>query len=258
MEPLFTYLIAGLSVIIIGIAKAGFGGGVGIIAVPMLMLVIPSHEALGVMLPILCLCDWFALYHYRSNFHRQNVFWLIPGVIVGIIAASFFLGTIDEATLKYWIGIICLLFVAYQIGKGWILKELGDYQPVYWHGWCFGFGVGVTSTLAHAAGPVATMYLLPQNMGKRLFVGTTVTLFTMVNILKLPSYFYLGMIDLSRLQMSLILMPLVPLGVYLGIWMNKHISETWFNRVIYIILVLMGLNMVWGIDPVGWLLESLK
>jgi uncharacterized membrane protein YfcA len=53
-------------------------------------------------------------------------------------------------------------------------------------------------------------------------------------------------------------MPLVPLGVFLGIWMNKHISETWFNRVIYIILVLMGLDMVWGIDPVGWLIQSFQ
>ncbi len=255
MDAVITYIIAGFAVVVVGIAKAGFGGGVGIIAVPIIMLVIPPHEALGVLLPILCVCDWFALYHYRRLFSKQNILWMLPGVMVGIITGSFFLGRIDEATLKFWIGIICLLFVLYQYGKSWIFDELKDYHPKFWHGWGFGFGVGVTSTLAHAAGPVATMYLLPQNMGKRLFVGTTVTLFTIVNIAKLPSYFYLDMINVPRLQTSLLLLPLVPLGVFTGIWMNKHISETWFNRVIYTLLVLMGLNMVFGIDPVGWLLE---
>lgn len=257
MDSILTYIVAGLAVIIIGIAKAGFGGGVGIVAVPIMMLVIPPHDSLGVMLPILCACDWVALYHYRSLFHRQNVIWLLPGVVVGIAVGSLFLGRIDEDNLKFWIGVMCLLFVVYQWGKGWLLKEMGDYHPVFWHGWTFGIGVGVTSTIAHAAGPVATMYLLPQNMGKCLFVGTTVILFTFVNILKLPSYFWLGMIDGSRLYMSALLLPLVPLGVFLGIWMNKHISEAWFNRVIYIILVLMGLNMVCGFDPVAWLLQLL-
>ncbi len=100
------------------------------------------------------------------------------------------------------------------------------------------------------------MYLLPQNMGKRLFVGTTVTLFTIVNATKLIPYFYLDMINLSRFQTSLTLLPLVPVGTYLGFWMNKHINERAFNGVIYTILLILGIQMVSGFDPLSWLLNT--
>ncbi|MBD3266617.1 hypothetical protein GF373_08105, partial [bacterium] len=49
-------------VILIGIAKAGFGGGIGIAAVPLFILSIPDPKvAIGMMLPILCFCDWFSV-----------------------------------------------------------------------------------------------------------------------------------------------------------------------------------------------------
>lgn len=250
------YLVAALAVIITGIAKAGFGGGVGIAATPLMILVAGPREALGIMLPILCVCDWFSLYHYRNTFDRKNIVQLVPGVVAGIALASFFLGKVDEAHLKFWIGVVCLAFVGYQLGKSWILYEMGDYRPETWHGWLFGAGVGVTSTLAHAAGPVATMYILPQNLGRRLFVGTTVVLFTIVNAVKLIPYFYLDLINLDRMSVSLVLLPLVPIGTTLGVWMNKRLNEHVFNGVIYVLLVLVGLNLTTGFDPVTMLIHA--
>src|SRR5690606_22716485 len=96
--------------------------------------------------------------------------------------------------------------------------------------------------LAHAAGPPATMYLLPQNMGRRLYVGTNAVLFTIVNGLKLIPYILLGMITFDRIGTSLALMIFVPIGTLTGAWMNKRINETAFNTVVYVILLWMGLD----------------
>ncbi len=252
----YFYFIASLAVILTGIAKAGFGGGVGIAATPLLLLVTSgSKEAIGIMLPILCSCDLFAVYHYRRTYDGANLLRLIPGAILGIAAGSFFLGKFSEEFLSVWIGIISVAFVFYQWGKTWILKELRAYRPKFWQGCLFGSAVGFTSTLAHAGGPPATMFLLPQNLGRQLFVGTTVFLFTAVNAVKLIPYFYFHIINLERISTSLILLPLVPIGTYLGVWMNRRLNETAFNGVIYVFLLLIGFKLITGINPVGFLFE---
>ncbi len=252
------YFVASLAVIITGIAKAGFGGGVGIAATPLLILVVPSTEALGIMLPILCVCDWFSIYHYRTTFDGRNLLRMLPGAILGIAIAGLFLGSLNKSNeddLKFWIGIISIAFVIYQMTKSWIMKEIHDYHPKSWHGWLFGITAGITSTMAHAAGPVATMFLLPQNMGRRLFVGTTVWFFTVVNAVKLIPYFYHELINFDRLSTSLILLPLVPVGTFLGVWMNKTLNEKAFNSVIYTILFLIGIKLITGIDPIRLITE---
>ncbi|NPU97558.1 MAG: sulfite exporter TauE/SafE family protein [Candidatus Omnitrophica bacterium] len=250
------FILAPLAVVLVGIAKAGFGSGVGIAAVPLFIIATNDPKAsLGIMLPLLCACDVIALFHYRRTFDPKNLWLLLPGAAIGIGVCGVFLGKIGNGNqtqdfLKIFIGVISIAFVLYQAAKTWILKRLDSYKPENWHGWFFGFWIGVTSTLAHAAGPVATMYLFPQHLGRRLFVGTTVVLFAFVNALKLIPYFYHHMINLGSMQQSLILLPFVPLGTWLGVWMNQRINETVFSAVIYTILFLLGVNMITGFDPV--------
>jgi uncharacterized protein len=250
-----------IAVIFIGVAKAGFGGGIGIAAVPLfLMSTNDTQQALGMMLPILCLCDWFSVPHYRKAFDKTNIKNLYPGVLIGIVMGSialYFLGKSSERSLQMMIGVVSLAFVGYQATKALLLEKMEDYRPKRWHGWFFGGGIGLTSTLAHAAGPVATMYLLPQNMGKQLYVGTNVVLFTLVNISKLPFYFFLGMLNLSLLGKSLLFLPIVPIGTLLGYWMNKHINETIFNLIIYIFLFLVSIKLITGFDIFSYLYSFL-
>ena len=57
------------AVVLMGIAKAGFGGGIGLIATPLLALVLPVSDAAALMLPLLIACDVFAVRHYLRSFH---------------------------------------------------------------------------------------------------------------------------------------------------------------------------------------------
>lgn len=260
---MYYYILAPIAVILIGIAKAGFGGGVGIAAVPLFIIATGDPmTALGIMLPLLCACDLFALFHYRNIFDKKNIIRLLPGILIGIAICGYFLGRLgDEARinqfLKSFIGFISIFFVLYQLGKTWILRKLEAFRPTRWQDWLFGIGIGVTSTLAHAAGPVATMYLFPQHLGRRLYVGTTVILFTIVNGVKLIPYFYHDMINTSSMTSSLILIPFVPVGTYLGVWMNKTLNEEAFNAIIYIILFLVGMKFTIGFEPISYTIEQL-
>lgn len=74
--------------------------------------------------------------------------------------------------------------------------------------------------------------------------------FAFVNFVKLIPYALLGQFNPSNLATSAVLAPLVPLGVWLGILMNRRISATWFYRVAYVLVFVVGLKLIWdGVAP---------
>ena len=82
--------IAGLGIYLVGLSKAGFGGGLGILTTPLAVIAFNRlHKepvfAIGVVLPLLCAADLFSIYYYRGKARRQNLKYLLPGVVVGTI-----------------------------------------------------------------------------------------------------------------------------------------------------------------------------
>ncbi len=258
-DPWLFFLIAGLCVVLSGIAKGGFGGGVGVIATPLLSLVVSPLVAAGILLPLLCACDLFAVWHYRRTFDRGNLVQLVPGGLVGILIGAGLLWHLKgetaaaERALRILIGVIAILFVIWQAGRAWFLKHLPPARPGTVFGAAMGVTAGFTSTLAHAGGPPVTIHLLPQRLPRQIFVGTTVWFFTIANYVKLAPYAALGMLDLANLRISAMLLPLVPVGVYAGIWCNRRINDKWFNIVVYTLLLLVGIQLLSGYDPLSLL-----
>jgi hypothetical protein len=54
---------------------------------------------------------------------------------------------------------------------------------------------GFTSFVAHAGGPAYQLYAIPQQLPKLVFAGTATTLFSVINIMKVPPYIALGLIE---------------------------------------------------------------
>ncbi len=77
---------------LVGIAKAGFGGGIGILATPLMALTIPVSEAAALLLPLLIVADLFAIRHYNTRFDRRSIKFLLPGAVVGIALGGLFFG----------------------------------------------------------------------------------------------------------------------------------------------------------------------
>ena len=241
-------MTAVLAVVLVGIAKAGFGGGVGVIATPLLALTIPVTEAAALFLPLLIIIDIFSIYHYRNNFDRPSIRLLLPGALVGIVLGSFFFGYFadNERVLKVGIGVLALLFVLFQASRGLIFGVLNKYRPPTLVGIMAGTTAGFTSTLAHVGAAPASVYLLPQQLPRDIFVGTTVVLFTVVNLVKLVPYGYLGLLKVGNLATIAVLAPLCIIGVRLGIYLNERFNDYYFNWLIYTLLFLTGVQLVVG------------
>jgi uncharacterized protein len=245
-HSLLFWLSAICSVTLIGISKAGFGAGVGVIATPLMALTIPVSDAAALLLPLLILCDIVAVYSYGMGFHRRSIKLLMPGALIGIAIGSLFFGFFIgmDHVMRVGIGVLAIVFVIFQATRAYILGALKERRPHAAEGVLMGAIAGFTSTLAHAGGPPLAIYLLPQKLPASLYVGTSVIFFAIVNALKLPPYWALGMLKVGNLTTIALLSPLTYVGVRLGLYMNNRVSQKWFDRIVYGVLFLSGLQLL--------------
>lgn len=110
-------LLVSLTALLVGVAKAGFGGGVGVIATPLVALAMPVPEAAALMLPVLIGADIFNVGQYRRNLSAPDLRLLLPASVVGVIAGAltFDALTDHERALKAAVGALALAFVAWRL-----------------------------------------------------------------------------------------------------------------------------------------------
>jgi uncharacterized membrane protein YfcA len=232
-----------LAALLIGISKAGFGGGIGILTGPLLTLFFGPREAIGNMLPLLVLCDVLALYPYWRQWDWVNFTHLLPGGVLGIVAGTFALAVIDEVMLARLIGGLAVTFTLLQFARAYFKRD-EPLEPRFWPGFLLGLATGFVSTLSHVGGLLTSMYLLMQKMDGRRFVATTTLFYFWINLLKMPVYWQIGMIDENTLIADLPYVPVVIVGVVLGVALNRHVSDVWFGRIVHGSVLVIGVYLL--------------
>ena len=141
------------------------------------------------------------------------------------------------------LGIIVLVFALYKLFEPRLLAFF-QYEARDWHGSVAGTIAGFSSALAHTGGPPITIYLLMQKVTPSIFIATSAIFFMIVNWIKVPYYFYIGLFDFPRLFSVLWLAPLLPLGVWIGKWAGTRIDKTAFERLVVVLLVVTALLLI--------------
>lgn len=237
------YAAAVPAVLMIGISKGGLAGGLGFMAVPLMALVIPPLQAAGILLPILILMDVIGVWAYRRTWHRASLVILIPGAVTGIAVGTLTAQFIEEHHVRLIVGAIAVIFTLdHWIGR----RAARDPKPPRTAPGLFWGGVGgFTSFVAHAGSPPFQVFMLPQKLDKTVYVGTSIMFFWIVNLVKLPPYWYLGQLAPGNLATAGILLPLAPLGMYLGIRLHHAIPQEPFYRVVYVLVFVVGVKLIW-------------
>jgi uncharacterized membrane protein YfcA len=103
---------------------------------------------------------------------------------------------------------------------------------------------GYTSFIAHAGDPPVMVYLMPLRMDRAVFAATSAVFFAFLNLLKLPPYAMLGQLSLVNLGTALVLAPLVPAGVKLGMWLQGKFTNAQFYRLAQACIFLTGIKLL--------------
>ncbi|MDI6694629.1 MAG: sulfite exporter TauE/SafE family protein [Anaerolineales bacterium] len=242
-RPFVFYVAVALACYLAGLSKGGLGGTMGFLLTPLVSLVMPVNQAVGLLLPILILADIFAIAAYWRRWDNHHVRILMVGALIGVTLATFVLTNFPPQTLKKGLAIIILLFVVYRLFERRILGNL-HYQTRRWHATLAGSLAGFTSTLAHAGGPPITIYLLMQKLSPDAFIASSALFFALLNWIKVPYYYFAGLFDF-RLLLSLVWMaPLAPLGVWSGRILVKRVDRAMFEWVIIALLLISGVLLL--------------
>ena len=242
-DPWF-YAVAVPAVLLFGIAKGGFGGGLGAAAVPLMALVVSPVTAAAILLPILCLMDIVTLWAYRRQWNASELRRLVPAAIVGVGIGWWSFDALSADAIRLCVGVVAVSFTLHYAWHRWhptggTIAHLasGGAVPA-------GALAGFTSFIAHAGGPPLNMYLLRRPLDRTAFVATTAVFFAVVNYVKLIPYASLGLLSTDNLATSAALAIFAPAGVYLGVWLHRRISDRVFFTAVYVLLFALGLKLI--------------
>ncbi len=225
-----------------GMGKSGFLSGFGSLATPLLALTMPVPQAAAIMLPLLLVMDATGLQQLWRERDAPMLRRLLPGGLLGVGIGTLLFGVLSGKTVAGIVGALTLLFLAQRL---LFPPTPSAPRAPRWVGFGLATASGFTSFVAHAGSPPLNAYLLPLRLKPLAYAGTAAVFFAVVNLAKWVPYAWLGLFDRANLATSLLLMPLAPLGVWLGVWLARRIEPRWFYIVAYTGMFFTGAKLLW-------------
>jgi uncharacterized membrane protein YfcA len=243
-----------LASICIGMSKTGING-ISTVAIPLFVLIFEAKPSTGVILPLLCLADLFAVIYYRRHAEWKYIFRLVPWALAGFALALIVERFIPARGFKILIGICILAGLLIMLwndrpralrrrkGKPSDVHPADEYQPdaprAWWFSALFGVLGGFSTMIGNAAGPVMSVFLLSVKLPKISFVGTAAWFFLIINYLKIPLQFFAWHnISAESLIFDLTMAPFVLIGAWGGILFVRKVSEKQYRILVYLLTIL--------------------
>jgi len=240
-DPYF-YMVTIPAVLLMGISKSGFGAGFGSLAVPMMALAVTVPQAAAILMPVLLVMDILGMAAFRKDFDMKLLRFLLPWGLVGIGVGTLLFKVLNAQVVAGLVGAFTLLFLAQRVA---FPPKPDSPPPPKWLGAILTATAGFTSFIAHAGGPPVNAYVIPMRLSPVRFTATMAFFFFVINLSKWIPYAWLGLLDWRNMATSLVLLPVAPIGVWVGVWLARRISQRLFYGFLYAGMLLTGLKLLW-------------
>lgn len=228
--------------LVLGMAKAGLSG-LGLAIIPVMALIFGAKESTGVILPMLITADIMAVIYYRRNAVWKHILRILPWVALGIIIALITGKLINNNQFRIvMISVVWIMLILMVINDLRKMDEnaIPENKPF---GALMGFTGGFATMIGNSAGPVFTLYFLAMKLPKKEFIGTSAWLYLIMNAGKLPLQALVWKnITLPSLILDLIAIPVIALGIFLGIHIVKLFPEKAYRY--FVIITTLGSSVL--------------
>lgn len=241
-HSLVFFICAIVSVIVVGISKSGFGAGLGVLSLPLMASQSSMNESLAILLPLLIAIDLVGLRRFIKNADWKILKLILPPAFIGLLLGMILFTIITPKALTLFVGIFILLFLIQMLVTSHF--DLKEAKPYPWLGRTMGVLSGFTSFVAHNGGPPVTIFMLREKLAPMAYTSTLGVFFTFLNFGKLAPYAYLDLLSYKQLATSVILLPCVPIGVYLGFYLAEKISIKWYYRLVQFFLLIASIKLI--------------
>lgn len=240
-DPFF-YACAIPAVILLGVGKSGFGAGFGSLAVPMIAMAVTVPQAAAILMPVLFVMDVLGLAAFRKDFDKDLVKFIIPFGLLGTVVGFLMFTLMSPKVVAGVVGAATLLFLAQRL----LFPPRPDSPPPpKWVGRILAVASGFTSFIAHAGGPPISAYVIPLRLPPLVFSATMAFVFFAINLSKWIPYAWLGLLDVRNMATSVVLLPLAPVGVFIGVRLARTMKPVLFYRILYIGMFLAGAKLLY-------------
>ena len=233
-------LIAALG---IGVTKSGLTG-ISMVHVLIFASLFDARESTGIVLPMLIFGDAAAMVVYGKHanwaYIRKMLGPTLAGIVVGAIAMQFLSG----AAYRPLMGAIILGLVALQVVRIRYPMATENIPHSMRFAWFMGMLGGAMTMLANGAGPVFAIYFLAVGLPKLELVGTGAWFFLLMNLLKVPFSWGLGLIKPDTLMLNAILCPFILVGLWVGVATVKRIPQKKFDLILLAMTAMIAVGFL--------------
>ncbi len=230
----------------IGVSKSGFSG-ISLIAVTIFADLF-GKAGVGVMLPILIVSDLvsYKIYAKLGGSWKQVLPLIIPSLL-GIAGGYICLSLMNDNQAKLMVAGIIAVMVIFQVLKSVKPQQLESFFKRRTFNFIAGFGGGVATTIANAAGPVIKLYLVAKSFPKLELMGISVRFFLLINLLKLPLNAQLNFMSQDTLLIDAILCPIMIAGLFLGKKLLMICKQSLFDKLMVLFALMAIIRLVMSV-----------
>lgn len=216
---------------------AGFGSG--LIAVPLLALILP----LALVVPLVVVLDYIASASQgaanRADIRWREILPLLPFSALGVLLALFALSAADAELLLQGLGVFVIAFALYTL-SGYTPRQGAA------RGWgaLAGTSGGLIGTLFGTGGPFYVMYFKARGLDKAAFRATFATVFLIDGAGRLLGYAGAGFFTRDFLGVVALALPLMGVALFLGGRIHTRLSQEAFQRGISVLLIVSGVALL--------------
>ncbi len=237
------------------IISNGVAIGAGIFLLPVLSLAFPAKVALGLGAPLMFVSNVVGIRNYWGEWGEwRELLRFALAATLGIVLGSCLINIIPNHLFKIGVGIFAIGFSVFQLIKGHsarlgfrplkaALSETG-LQGSKALAVSVGFLGGLVTVLCHAGGAVWSTYFIGRNLDKRRLVSTLLLLFAFSNLLKIFTYWGIGILSPQSTLIVLAMSPIIILSSNFGNFLNKKVRPELFRDIVLLIILVAGISLI--------------
>jgi uncharacterized membrane protein YfcA len=229
-----------VTVLFVGtLTHSTLGFGTALVAMPLLALMVGVRTATPLVAFVVLTTVAVIAWRTRRSIDLGAAWRLLVASAVGIPVGLWLLKTAPEAWVKGVLGLLLVLFSLYRLLRP-TLRTLERGSWVY----VFGFWSGLFGGAYNTNGPPVVLYGALRRWSPERFRATLQGYFLPADVLIWSGHGLSGLWTERVVGLFLYSLPLVLLAIPLGTWLNRRIPHERFERLLYVILIGLGVLLL--------------
>ncbi len=223
-------------VLVASLLQTSTGYGFSIIGTPFLLLMYPAHTAIQINIVLSICLSAFMIFNIRKEVDTSLFIRLIKGSIVGLFFGIFIYLFLDIQLLKMGVGLLIIVLTVLLIFQLTIRRTINKDLAA-------GGISGLLTTSIGVPGPPLLLYFSGARIDKVTLRSTTLAYYLFVYSASLVMQITFGGTNKEIWIDSMLALPALFAGIFLGQLLFKWISQETFRVITYIILIFTGVYL---------------